>query len=211
MLRMLFGGLTERFGNFAPVVLCLIAACCLAVAKLDTQIAKWVQYSAHYKTTYSSRDSSGNQTRQELQEEESRSADGALLTVGTNGGERTSAKLWQADGQVFSLDYQRRQAVPIAHSPRTHLPTPPQAPLGTKSISGLECTVYPVHVHDGSGNICIDFADDIILRQETHMNAGGLQQDIVREITSVDLNTPVNASGMSIPDGFTTLAPKTSK
>jgi hypothetical protein len=40
------------------------------------------------------------------------------------------------------------------------------------------------------------------------MNSGGVQQDYLKELTSIDLATPVEASQVSVPAGFTKLAPE---
>jgi len=206
MLRMLHNRVRRSLTSIAA---CSIAAW-VAFAS-NSEDTKWIPYSARYTTTFSKHDNSGNHSREEIQTEEIPSVDGALLTVQTTGGERRSAKLWQADGQAFALDYYRKQAVPIGHFRRAHLPVPHQAQLGTKSLLGLECTIYPMRVSDGSGKICIDFGDDLILYQETHMNSGGLQQDIIQEMTSIDLSSPVNLSETSIPKDFAVLPPNAPK
>ncbi len=121
------------------------------------------------------------------------------LAKSVESGER---KLWLADGEIDDMDYTRQQAIVSGHAPRTHLPVPKVAPTGSKVIAGLPCSVYPVSMKDGGGEVCVDVADDILLREEIHIDANGVHTEYVKLASSVDLSTPVDSSKMRIPVGF---------
>ncbi len=169
----------------------------------------WVKYSAHYTEKVSTRDARGTQTNKTTLKEEFRAKDGTLLTVVKENGQAVSGKLWLADGHRFSLDYLKNIATEEGEWPRKHPFVPPDAILGTKTIAGVNCVIYPLHMHDGNGTICADMDDDILGEVEIHSDVGGIHQDYVNELTWIDLNSPVDPSLFRIPDGFTTLAPST--
>ena len=84
---------------------------------------------------------------------------------------------------------------------------PSVPPTGTQTVAGVSCLVYPIR-GAVAGTICVNQVDDLPLRTEWHMNSGGVQQDYLKELTSIDLATPVEASQVSVPAGFTKLAPE---
>ena len=100
-----------------------------AIAQQQVSNARWVPYSANYTETVSIRGSSGSPTQNQTLSEEIRSDDGTLLTVVTVGGKKMSGKLWQASGQMFSIDYLSKRAVLTGKLPRRHPFTPPDASL----------------------------------------------------------------------------------
>jgi hypothetical protein len=84
---------------------------------------------------------------------------------------------------------------------------PSVPPTGTQTVAGFSCLVYPIR-GSVAGTICADAVDDVPLRVETHVSSGGVQQDYLKELTSIDFATPVDASNVSIPAGFTKLVPE---
>ena len=178
-----------------------------AIAQQQVSNARWVPYSANYTETVSIRGSSGSPTQNQTLSEEIRSDDGTLLTVVTVGGKKMSGKLWQASGQMFSIDYLSKRAVLTGKLPRRHPFTPPDASLGTKTIAGIQCTVYPLHTKNGNGTICVDMDNDLIASAETHTDSAGVHQDYVKQLTSINLTSPINNSTLQIPTGFTQLVP----
>lgn len=171
---------------------------------------EWTPYSATYRETSTLTDISGHQQKSQTTGEEIRSSDGSLLTTKIAGGERVSAKLWQACGQMIELDYSKKHAVYGTTAPRKHPYEPPDAVVGKMMIDGLPFTGYPIHMSPGSGTgtVWVDMADDIIGKLEYHLPAanGGLR-DVVREFTSIDINTPVDASSLRVPAGFAKTLP----
>jgi hypothetical protein len=59
---------------------------------------------------------------------------------------------------------------------------------------------------NGAGELCVDVADDIMLKEELHFDDNGLHQDYLKQASSIDLATPVDSSAMKVPDGFKTLS-----
>lgn len=163
---------------------------------------KWVPFSAHYNETVSSKDSSGNVMHKQLVSDEKRSEDGAMMMIESQGGQAVSGKIWQADGKMIDIDYGRQQAFTAGQSARRHLGIPAGSPTGSATVAGLPCSVYPVHMAKGGGSICVDVADDIVAKEELHFEAGDMHQDYVKQLTSIDLSTPVDSSGFKIPEGF---------
>ncbi|MGA8230616.1 MAG: hypothetical protein WB795_03960 [Candidatus Acidiferrales bacterium] len=178
---------------------------------------RWVSYSAHYTETVSTRDASGVATDKQTFTEEVRSEDGAFLSVVKENGQAISGKLSQADGHGFSLDYLKKRAIDDGVSPRRHPFVPPDPILGTKVILGVTCDIYPLHMHLGNvtdngktnGTICVDMNADIIGSVEIHSYIAGIRQDYTKQLTWIDLNSPVDPSTIKVPDGFTTLVPST--
>lgn len=193
--------------SFWMVTLLALSGFLLAAQAQETIGTKWAQYSAHYTETVSTPSSSGNPTHKQTLTDEIRSQDGAVLTVVKIDGKATSGKLWLASGQMFSLDYLTKRAVSQGQSPRQHPSVPPDAPLGTQTIAGIQCVVYPLHMNNGNGTVCVDQQDDILGRIEVHTDSGGVRQDYVKELTWIDLNSPVDSSKLRVPDGFTQLTP----
>jgi hypothetical protein len=163
---------------------------------------KWVPYSAHYKETIASKDTSGNVVRKQALSDQKRAEDGAMMTIVSKNGQTVSAKIWQSDGKKIDLDYGREQAFAAGQSPRKHLGIPAGTPIGADTVAGLRCSIYPVHMASGGGSICVDVTDDIMAKEELHFEAGGVHQDYSIELTSIDLMTPVNSSEFKIPNGF---------
>jgi hypothetical protein len=168
----------------------------------------WVPFTARYAETSTSRDGAGHQTSQQVATiVETRSKDGSLLSVKSEGGQVTSGQLWDSCGQVFSLDYRQKRAVLSRNLPREHTKLPSVPPTGTQTVAGVSCLVYPIR-GSVAGTICADAVDDVPLRVETHVTAGGVRQDYLKELTSIDFATPVDASKVSIPAGFMKLVPE---
>lgn len=194
------------------VVLLLPAGSFLAAQQATTDSTRWVRYSARYTETVHTRDSSGAVTQKQTLSEEVRSDDGAVLTVVKVGGKNMSGKLRESNGQMFSLDYLAKKAVLTGQSPLRHPYVPPDEPLGTRTIANVSCTLYPLHMTgmSGNGTICVNMDDDILARVEVHSDSGsGTQQDYVKELTWIDMTSPVDPSGLKVPDGFTKLVPET--
>jgi hypothetical protein len=194
------------------VALLLQAGSFLAAQQPITGSTRWVQYSAHYTETIHTRDSSGAETQKQTLIEEVRSDDGTMLTVFRVDGKTTSGRLRESNGQVFSLDYPTKRAVLTGQSPLRHPYVPPDKPLGTRTIAGVSCTLYPVHMLQlqGNGTVCVNMDDDILARLERHTDsAAGLHQDYVKELTWIDLTSPVDSSSLTVPNGFTKLVPET--
>jgi hypothetical protein len=65
----------------------------------------------------------------------------------------------------------------------------------------------------GTGRLCVDVNDDILLKEEFHITGGGRRTDYVKQVSSIDLNTPVDSSQMTVPDNFRKLvtAPASTK
>ena len=168
----------------------------------------WTSYLAQYKETVTETDKGGHVTiHNENTGEESRTVDGSLLTTTTINGVRVSGKLWQACGQVVNLNYSSKRAVFTSVHPRKHPFAPPDAPLGTVTIGDLQFTGYPVHMEPGtgSGTIWVNQNDDIQGKLEMHLNtSNGGHRDIVRQLTALDLTSPIDDSVMTVPNGFAT-------
>ncbi len=175
----------------------------------STDSTNWVRYSAHYTEQVSTRDTSGNETQKQTLKEEFRSDDGDLLTVVKDNGKEISGKLWLADGRKFTLDYVNKKAIETEQSPRRHPFVPPDPTLGAKTISGLNCLIYPIHMHvdNTNGTICVDMGDDIIGEVEIHSDNNGVHQDYVNTLTWIDLKSPIDLSIFGIPERFTKVAP----
>ena len=172
---------------------------------------EWTAYSATYTETSTLTDASGHKQTNQTTGEEIRSSDGSLLTTKTAGGERISAKLWQACGQMIDLDYKNGQAIYGATASRKHPDQPPDAPVGTISISGLQFVGYPVHMPPGhgTGTVWIDMNDDIMGKLEYHVpSADGGVRDVARQLTAIDFNTSVDPAALNVPSGFTKAFPR---
>lgn len=163
---------------------------------------KWVAYTAHYKETLSIHGPGVNQLNKTSEVDESRAEDGSLSSVEKIGGKPTKGKLWLANGEITELNYSQQQAVVTKHAPRIHLQVPKTPPSGSAVIASLPCSVYPVKISGGTGELCIDVSDDIVLKEEFHLTAGGRHTDYVKQVSSVDLNTPVDSSQMRVPNDF---------
>jgi len=100
------------------------------------------------------------------------------MTIIKNNGPRVSGKLWMADGRQFSLNYANQTAREIEPFPRRHPTVPPDPILGSKSISGVNCLIYPVYGggRRGMGTICVDIKDDILGEHELHIDESGIHQ-----------------------------------
>jgi hypothetical protein len=170
---------------------------------------KWVSYSARYSETMSSHDTSGNKKHTQSVFQVTRANDGSELSVHEVNGQLTKGKLWQACGQIISLDYIAKRAAVTGQAPRKHLQLPSAPPTGSTIIAGVSCLIYPLHVSNGQGTLCVDAQDDILVREDFHTDLNGLHQDYIKELTSIDFEAPVDSSKMAIPNGFTTLAPST--
>ena len=81
---------------------------------------------------------------------------------------------------------------------------------GNKTVLGVTCDIYPLH-GSAMGTICGDMNDDILVRLEVHSDADRIHQGLTRQLTSIDLTTPVEPSKIAIPSGLTTLVPSTSQ
>jgi hypothetical protein len=182
----------------------------LAVAAFAQQPGgEWVKYSATYTETSVVTHPSGQKETTQTTGEEIRSSDGSVLTTVTVNGERVSAKLWQACGQIIHLDYVKKNAAFGAQAPRRHPYQPPDAPLGIITIAGVSFTGYPIHMSRGSGTLWIDMNDDIMGKLEHHAPTGdGGRHDVVRQLTSIDLNATIDSSIMNVPSGFIKTMPQ---
>ncbi|MBV9502902.1 MAG: hypothetical protein JO138_26315 [Acidobacteriaceae bacterium] len=167
-----------------------------------TNGTEWTPYSAHYTETVSSQGPSGNQTHKNSEVDELRSEDGSVLSISKVGGNEIKGKLWLASGEIDDLDYTRQQAIVSGHAPRTHLPVPKVSPTGNEVVAGLPCSDYPVSMRNGGGQLCVDVADDILLKEEIHVDANGVRTEYVKQASSVDLSTPVDSSKLRIPANF---------
>lgn len=174
---------------------------------------KWVAYTAHYTETLSSQGPGANQSNKVPEVDESRAEDGSLSSIQKVDGKPTKGKLWLADGEIIELNYSEQQAVTTNHAPRRHLQLPKTPPSGSAVIAGLPCSVYPVKMSSGTGRLCVDVNDDILLKEEFHITGGGRRTDYVKQVSSIDLNTPVDSSQMRVPDNFRKLvtAPASTK
>jgi hypothetical protein len=182
----------------------------LAIAAQDTHPAsdKWIPFSAHYRESIVAQNTAGNVVDQkQTATVEKRSDDGAMMTIENKNGQNISARIWQADGKQIEISYAREQAYASSRQlPRRHLGIPPGTPIGSDTIAGLRCTVYPVHMASGGGTICVDVTDDIMAKEELNFEAGGLRQHYLKELTSIDLTSPVDSSEFKIPSGFKLMA-----
>jgi hypothetical protein len=71
------------------------------------------------------------------------------------------------------------------------------------TLDGMQFTAYPVHSNVGSGTIWINLDEDITAKLEMHLQLpGGARRDTVRQLTSLDFNSPVDSSELTIPSGF---------
>jgi hypothetical protein len=168
---------------------------------------KWVPYSADYRESVVAKDAAGKVVEQkETTTFEKRAGDGAVMTTSKKNGQDVSARIWQADGKSIEISYAREQASVAGQFPRRHLGIPPGTPIGADTIAGLRCTVYPVHMSNGGGTVCVDVTDDIMVKEELNFESGGLNQKYLKEITAIDLTTPVNSSEFKVPAGFKVMA-----
>ena len=80
---------------------------------------------------------------------------------------------------------------------------PKVPPTGSEVIAGLPCSVYPIQMTSGSGQLCVDVDDDILLKEEIHMDNGeGMHTDYVKQVPSIEIAAPVNNSAMKIRTVF---------
>ena len=166
---------------------------------------EWVAYSAQYNETYSVHSSNGKQATSTKMGREARSNDGSQAKFELVNGQPISGELWLACGQAFSVDYTAKQARGSARNAPQHAYTPPDKPLGTAVIAGVKATGYPIHMDFGTGAVWVGTNDEIPLKIEVHTKRNGVKTDLVRELTSVDLNPNASESLMKIPDGFAVL------
>lgn len=197
---------TARLGTFLALwcpVAGLLTICCQARGAQNEK--GWVPYSAQYVETVTTTDASGHTTSKQQHNSEVRAADGSLLTVELQDGQRIRGKLWTADGKTFALDFGQKRAVQLPRiAPRHHSLVPPDAPAGVKSIAGLQCVVYPLHGQN-KGTICVDENDDIPVRTDVHVELpGGVHEQYTNELTAISLNEITEA--VKIPEGFMVLS-----
>jgi hypothetical protein len=183
------------FGQFSSAA--------VAQSKPDTS---WIPYSATYTESFSTASTLGKSSTQEFTDRETRSTAGSTLSLKEQDGKPIAGTLWRSDGQILSLDYVSQRAASKRNVPRTHLRLPSVPPTGTLTIAGVSCHAYPIHLADGRGEICIDLARDILVRQELHLTSSGIHQDSVKQLTAIDFSK-VDDAKVAIPDGFTVLAP----
>jgi len=167
---------------WATLFLSTVASVAVVLRQVDTvhamqgsEGANWVGYSALDVETMSTIDAAGKQTEKLTVIEEFRSSDGFLLTIIKSNGPRVRGL---ADGRQFSLDYANQTAREIEPFPRRHPTVPPDPILGSKSISGVNCLIYPVYGggRRGMGTICVDIKDDILGEHELHIDESGIHQ-----------------------------------
>jgi hypothetical protein len=185
----------------------LFTCCFVATGAQPAASATWVPFTAQYAETSTTVDGAGQSTGDRAVITETRSKDGSQLSIKSEGGQAVSGELWDSCGQMFSLDYRQKRAVLSRTMPRVHAKMPSVPPTGTQTIAGISCLVYPIR-GSVSGTICVDTTDDIALRTEWDMKSGGNQQHYLKELTSIDFATPVDASRVSIPAGFAKLVPE---
>lgn len=186
---------------------CLLFFWLGATVVFAQQSTAWVPYSAKYTEIVNETDSSGHTvTHHEKSGEEIRSSDGSQLMTVIIAGQRTKGQLWQGCGQHINIDYSQKKAIVGASSPHKHPQLPPDAPEGTMTLGGVEFTAYPVHVpQSGSGTVWVNMEQDIVAKLEIHLNLpNGVHHDSVRELTSLDLNSPIDDSQMKVPAQFAT-------
>lgn len=190
-----------------PAAMLILSA--VAAQSQEASGDKWVAYSARYTETMSSHDSSGNKKHTQSMLEVTRSDDGSELSQQEVDGQVTTGKLWQACGQVITINYMTKRAIITGQAPRKHLQLPSAPPTGSTTIAGASCLIYPLHISNGEGTLCVDAQDDVLVREEFHTDMNGLHQDYLKQLTSIDFASPVDPSKMVIPKAFTILAPST--
>jgi len=185
---------------------CLLSAQGVAQAQSAAGSA-WVPYSAQFTETITTwSQSSPNRTTKQSLIEEKRSKDGSLLSVRSENGHVTSGTLWKSCGQILSLDYIGKRAIPSRQAPRVHTKLPSTTPTGSRIIAGVQCVTYPIlHLQGGSGTICHDMADDLPVLFEMHTVFNGTHQDYVKQLVLIDLGSDPG-SVVGVPEGFTELA-----
>lgn len=73
------------------------------------------------------------------------------------------------------------------------------------TLDNVEFTEYPIHVmpQQGHGTVWVNMDLDIVAKLVTHLDLpNGGHHDSVRQLTSLDLNSPVENSQMTVPAGF---------
>lgn len=189
--------------RFSQVALSLLFFGSPGFAHGQSPETQFVRYSAVYVTT----STSGGQTKRTTGEE-IRSEDGSLFTSVEMNGERLTARVWKACGELINLDYKKRQATIQVQAARKHPYPSPDSPLGSMTIAGVQAIGYPVHMSDGTGAIWLDVSEDIMLKLEIHYRPPGSPSfDEVQELTSVDFSTPIDPWIMQVPAGFKTTLP----
>lgn len=197
----------HRIIRMLPLASAVFAVAGASAGQPGPSSVQWVPYQARYVETSSTTDSTGHVTTRRAVVDETRARDGSLLTAQTEGGQLKSGKLWLADGQTYSLDYLQKRAIPGKQMVRHHSYVPPAPPTGTSTVAGVPCAVYPIlHLRDGHGTICVDQSDDIPMRVEVHMDAGGIRTEYVKEVTSIDFSVDAK---VGMPEGFVPLVPAT--
>ena len=171
----------------------------------------WVPYTAIFTESSTLKDASGHETRTQKTMKQTQSADGSQRTVYLQNGQPVGGKLISANGDMYSLDFNNKQATPIGNKgPRGHSKIPKQAPLGTETIANLTCTVFPMQARGAAagtttGSICVDTADDVPLKLEIHNDDQGMRQDYVQQVTSITLYPADAPSTQQLPEGFVAL------
>ena len=164
----------------------------------------WIPYTAQYTETSSNRNTSGKEQVTKRVFHEVRSGDGSIARSEEQNGSIISKTLWLSCGDIVTLDYANKTAhVSTKHPPRTHI-KPPQKEkaLGVATIAGVNATAWPIRVPGGGGTAWIDSTDDIIVKLEMHSGNASSSNSYVKEMTSLDLTSPVDESTMKAPKGF---------
>lgn len=166
----------------------------------------WVPYTAQYTEVTTIRDAHGIIKDAHERYTEYRTIDGSTARYYIVGNSIVKGRIWLACGDAIDLDYGQKTARRVnLPGPRQHLVFHKNWPtLGKATIAGLQVIGWPAHIANGTASMWIDFANDIIAKEESHVkNPSGVSVDHLKLLESIDLSSPVDQSKMRIPQGFT--------
>lgn len=178
-----------------------LAAVTLSIPMLGAN-ASWVPYSAQYKETTSPNYTNGKQTTTVKILKEIRSANGSLARFEMIHGAPVSGEIWMGCGHVASLNYEAKRATITKRAAPHHMQTPPDPPMGTMALAGLQATLTLFMPPGSTGTVWMAMDSEIIVKLEYHTNSSGLRQDYVKQLESVDPDVVDPGASTKLPDGF---------
>lgn len=173
-------------------VQCGRVALVLVLASTLSPAQSWTSFTAIFKRTVQTTVPAGSPLQDANPVTElTRAADGSELTLWRDAtGAPLTGHLWQA-GKTYILNYAKSQALIIGSSQHHYGTMPAETHVGTATILGLKCTIYPLQVANGHGSFCLDTTDQLIVRKEIYGSGG---RSYLEELTSIVFYMPPLAS-----------------
>jgi hypothetical protein len=166
---------------------------------------QWPSYTALYKITYPT-GAPNPLSNLDTSKEIIRAADGSKLSLKRDSsGQPIAGILWKG-GNEYNLDYIHRRAMAFKGANLPHWELPQGAPIGTAKVAGLDCVIYPLHVTDGQGTMCVDIVHKVTARTEVHVHNGNGTQLYIEELTSIKFEIPPLPT-IEIPRDFRVIHP----